>query len=276
MVSDEETPLAPNANAGDTALNNNNDNNNNNNDHPNYHFMSRLMHWMSLLGVGYDPLFLPSVFTDNADEVVTLSFLLALANMAIEYYWFTLGGSKVAIRVLSTSLAIAYGSVFCITREGVLDPEFRDLLLGNWLQPVSNTVLTVCLGLALAGGHSFVDDHLADTVTEEQMSHPITKHYSKTMASIWMTAFSVMSATGLIGMAGTLFMSDLSEDFVEFFLNPGYLANLALIFGFVGQLLYRNYLTATIDQKLEFYKDDIDRWNRDHPNVDAPFGIHKA
>jgi len=217
-----------------------------------YGIMAKIMSAMAI--VSFVPLFLPMFFPDDMDLAVKVAFGLSLLNMGLEYYWYTLGGSKIAFRVLSSTFSASYGTIFVLTRDGVLDPAQQDGVLGRWFDAINNGLIFVCLAVASFLGQSFVTDTMSDVMDEDVLTYPIIAHVAKRMTQLWMTVFFLLFFVGVIG-------------------DPGFLSTLCLGLGFAAQVLYTKHLANTIDQKMDLYKDEIDEWNKDHPDTELPMGM---
>jgi len=217
-----------------------------------YDIMAKIMSVMAI--VSFVPLFLPMFFPDDMDLGVKVAFGLSLLNMGLEYYWYTLGGSKIAFRVLSSTFSVTYGTIFVLTRDGVLDPALQDAMLGRWFGAVFNGLTFVCLAVASILGHSFVTDAMSDMMDEDVLTYPIIAHSARRMTQLWMTIFFLLFFIGVIG-------------------DPDLLSTLCLGLGFAGNFLYPKHLSNTIDQKMDLYKDEIEQWNKDHPDTELPMGM---
>lgn len=248
-----------------------------------YKLMSKVMSLVNILE--FLPPILPAIFSHNLDLAVTIAFGIAIMNMVLEFIWYKLGGSRIAIRVMSTSFAISYGAMFFLTHYdsgGVdVDPSRRDLYMRTWFDAITYGGIFVCLSVASMFGQSFVRDVLADTMEEAQLTHPIIQHITKRMTALWIFAFFGMAMVGLVGaIRGTGDSDDDDDDrpppsdlFVFAFQNSGFLGYVFLGIAVTGQVLYPKHLRNTLDEKMEFYKDEIDQWNLDHPDTELPVGM---
>mmetsp|Transcript_17805 Transcript_17805/g.38519 ORF Transcript_17805/g.38519 Transcript_17805/m.38519 type:complete len:287 (+) Transcript_17805:55-915(+) len=131
----------------------------------------------------------------------------------------------------------------------------------------SNTMIcggiVIGINVAWALGYPFIKSHVADSVDEEGISHPILKHMIRRLTDMWILTFSLMALISLIppiisiqdGSSGTVNTICLMVMYV--------VLALALC---ISYWLYPAYFVKHKDEIADLYLEEIQAWNKEHRN----------
>jgi len=228
------------------------------NTHPHYQFMAKVMNWMDFLA--YDPSVALSFF-DDPDEGLKATVIVSFINLAIQYYWYMIGGSNVRFRILSVLFVLVYGPYYLVTRESdiVDNAALRDHLLGDRLAPYTCTILFVLNLVSWKMGYPFFRDYIWERQDNEaKVVHPLALHALRESMMLWTGLFFLMAVLAWWSVANP---DAVSSD----------MSGLVVLVGFALQAIYNKHFEKSYREIMDLYPDEIAAWNSDHPDVGLPF-----
>mmetsp|Transcript_19186 Transcript_19186/g.44549 ORF Transcript_19186/g.44549 Transcript_19186/m.44549 type:complete len:262 (-) Transcript_19186:243-1028(-) len=230
------------------------------NTHPHYQFMAKVMNWMDFLA--YDPS-VALFFFDDPDEGLKATVIVSFINLAIQYYWYMIGGSNVRFRILSVLFVLVYGPYYLVTRESdiVDNAALRDHLLGDRLAPYTCTILFVLNLVSWKMGYPYIRDYIWEKMDDEaQMVHPLTLRNLRDCMMLWTGVFFLMAVLGWWSVADPDAVSSQLQDWM-------------LLVGFVLQAIYSKHFEKSYSAMMDLYTDEIAAWNAEHPDVGLPLKL---
>lgn len=146
---------------------------------------------------------LPLVLTLAADGALlaySAAFVAAWANVfCFSFAWYDRGRTYSWPKTLDLAFIVVTG-VFTmlawylpddgVARVHIMVYGFSDAMVCGGL--------VIGVGVAWALGYPFVRSHVADSVDEEGLSHPVLKHFVRRLTAMWLVVFSLMALVTLV------------------------------------------------------------------------------
>eukprot|EP00580_Thalassiosira_gravida_P007245 CAMPEP_0201644786 /NCGR_PEP_ID=MMETSP0493-20130528/30893_1 /ASSEMBLY_ACC=CAM_ASM_000838 /TAXON_ID=420259 /ORGANISM="Thalassiosira gravida, Strain GMp14c1" /LENGTH=147 /DNA_ID=CAMNT_0048119581 /DNA_START=56 /DNA_END=499 /DNA_ORIENTATION=- len=130
------------------------------------------------------------------------------------------------------------------------------------------------LGIIVAWmlGYPLIKNHMvADSVDDEGIDHPILKHFIRRLTAMWIGVFSIMALIALVPAVINLQEGVVVSDTVEIVCVV--LEFIALALGLlISHWLYPAYFDKHQDEIAAKYKEEIDMWNKEHPDHELLIG----
>lgn len=220
--------------------------------------------YLLVRATGWLPLLL-SLAADGALLAYTAAFVAAWANVfCFSFAWYDAGRTRSWPKTLDIAFIVVTGVftmlAWYLPKDGVnrvhtLVYDFSDAMVCGGL--------AVGVGAAWALGYPFIRSHVADSVDEEGIGHPVLKHFVRRLTAMWLLVFSLMAVVTLVpaiihvegdddGTAKTICLVSVY---------------IILAFGLLATYwLYPAYFDKHIDEVADLYPKEMEMWNAEHPD----------
>ena len=206
---------------------------------------------------------IPFLFLSNNIKIgFLLTFIIAGTCMALNLVLYKFNKTKSPFKTLDVMFIIIGGA---LTIAAWTFPEKNDLFK-NCSGIITNSILTVGVGVTWLLGHPFVKDIVTDKIDDPiKMTHPMTKFVIHAVTGIWFIIFILLT---LVSIPDAVVYLNSGDKAAGTLYTVTTILGIAIpLSGPIWMKLFFRYFKANKENIAErYYKVEIDEWNTRYPD----------